>query len=262
MLLLGEVHDSAAGHAARLERLQGRLAADWRPAIAMEQFDREQQPALDEAMRACADAACVVARVVPAKSGWNWDYYAPLIQLALDYDLPLFAANLSRADAGKVVRDGFDAALSPALIAGYRLDALPPALVAAQETEVRDSHCGQLPEEMVAPMARAQIARDVVMAETLRAHAGTGVVLIVAAPGRPGAVRRRLPGTRWRRAGVRRGRRHPGGRTAGSLRGIQNRAARMRGRSADTCPALSTPPGRCARTPSCNRARRSPWVRP
>ena len=31
---------------------------------------------------------------------------------------------------------------------------------------------------MVSPMAKAQIARDVVMAETLRAHAANGVVLI------------------------------------------------------------------------------------
>jgi uncharacterized iron-regulated protein len=55
---------------------------------------------------------------------------------------------------------------------------LPAALLAAQETEVRDSHCGMLPESMVSPMAKAQIARDVVMAETLRAHAANGVVLI------------------------------------------------------------------------------------
>lgn len=178
VLLLGEVHDSAPGHAARLERLQARLAADWRPAIAMEQFDREQQGALDAAMRDCADAACVIARVAPAKSGWHWDHYAPVIALALDYDLPLYAANLSRADASKVVRAGFAAALSPGLIAGYHLDALPPALVAAQETEVRDSHCGMLPESMVSPMAKAQIARDVVMAETMRTHAASGVVLI------------------------------------------------------------------------------------
>lgn len=199
VLLLGEVHDSAPGHAARLERLQARLAADWRPAIAMEQFDREQQGALDAAMRDCADAACVIAHAAPGKSGWHWDYYAPMIQLALDYDLPLYAANLSRADASKVVRDGFTAALSPALIAGYHLDALPQALVTAQETEVRDSHCGQLPEPMVGPMARAQIARDVVMAQTLRDHASTGAVLLAG----NGHVRRDIGVPYWlRQAGL------------------------------------------------------------
>ena len=39
VLLLGEVHDSAAGHAARAALLRKDVEAGWRPAIAMEQFD-------------------------------------------------------------------------------------------------------------------------------------------------------------------------------------------------------------------------------
>ena len=178
VLLLGEVHDSAAGHAARVAMLRQRIDAGWRPVIAMEQFDSGQQPALDAAMRDCADADCVVAKVAPAKSGWTWAYYTPLIALAMEYKLPLLAANLSRADASKIVKGGFADALPADLIARYQLDALPASLLAAQEAEVRDSHCGALPEMMVSPMAKAQIARDVVMAETMRTHAATGVVLI------------------------------------------------------------------------------------
>ena len=178
VLLLGEVHDSAAGHAKRAAWLADDVAAGWRPVIAMEQFDTDQQAALDAAMRDCADADCVVARVVPARTGWTWDHYKPLITLALQYGLPIHAANLSRSEASKVIKGGFAAALSPDLIARYGLDALPASLLAAQETEVRDSHCGALPEAMVSPMAKAQIARDVVMAETMRTHAATGVVLI------------------------------------------------------------------------------------
>ena len=177
-LLLGEVHDNAAGHAARAALLREKIEAGWRPAIAMEQFDTGQQPALDAAMRDCTDAACVIARVAPKNASWTWDYYQPLIALALQYKLPLYAANLSRAEASKVVKNGFAAALPTELIARYRLDTLPADLLAAQETEVRDSHCGALPESLVTPMAKAQIARDVVMAQTLRNHAGNGVVLI------------------------------------------------------------------------------------
>ena len=178
VLLLGEVHDSAAGHAKRAAWLADDVAAGWRPVIAMEQFDTDQQAALDAAMRDCADADCVVARVVPARTGWTWDHYKPVITLALQYGLPIRAANLSRSEASKVIKGGFAAALSPDLIARYGLDALPASLLAAQETEVRDSHCGALPEAMVSPMAKAQIARDVVMADTMRTHATTGVVLI------------------------------------------------------------------------------------
>lgn len=178
ILLLGEVHDNAAGHAARAELLRTRVAGGWRPAIAMEQFDADQQPALDAAMRACTDADCVVAKAAPATSGWTWTFYRPVIALALQYRLPLLAANLSRGDASKIVKGGFEAGLPAPLIARYALDSLPAALLAAQETEVRDGHCGMLPGPMLAPMAKAQIARDIVMADVLRTHAARGVVLI------------------------------------------------------------------------------------
>ena len=178
VLLLGEVHDNMTGHAARAAMLRTRIEAGWRPAIAMEQFDTGQQAALDAAMRDCADADCVVAQVAPAKSSWTWAYYTPVIALAMEYKLPLRAANLSRGDASKIVKGGFVDALPADLIARYQLDALPASLLDAQETEVRDSHCGALPEAMVSPMAKAQVARDVVMAEIMRTHAATGVVLI------------------------------------------------------------------------------------
>ena len=178
VLLLGEVHDNMAGHAARAAILRKRVEDGWRPVIAMEQFDTGQQAALDAAVRDCPDAACVVEKVAPAKSGWTWAYYTPVIALAMEYKLPLRAANLSRADASKIVKGGFADALPADIIARYQLDALPASLLTAQETEVRDSHCGALPETMVSPMAKAQIARDVVMAETMRMHATTGVVLI------------------------------------------------------------------------------------
>ncbi|QIL20852.1 ChaN family lipoprotein [Thermomonas sp. HDW16] len=178
VLLLGEVHDNAIGHAERAALLRERIDAGWRPVIAMEQFDTGQQAALDAAMRDCADADCVVAKVAPAKSSWTWDYYKPVVALALDRELPLLAANLSRSDASKIVKGGFAAALPAELIARYQLDTLPAPLLAAQATEVRDSHCGMLPEAMVEPMAKAQIARDVMMADTMRTHATDGIVLI------------------------------------------------------------------------------------
>ena len=167
LLLLGEVHDNAAGHALRLRHLQGYVDGTAHVAIAMEQFDREHQADLDAAMARCRDAACVIEAAAPDKSGWTWDHYAPVIQLALDHDLPLLAANLSRAEASAVVKGGFGAALSPELQAKYALDTLPEALLAAQIEEVREGHCNMLPESLLEPMARAQIARDVVMADTV-----------------------------------------------------------------------------------------------
>jgi len=174
--LLGEVHDNAEGHRQRLQLVRAYVDAGGRPVIAMEQFDRERQADLDAAMARCADAGCVIEAATPDKAGWNWEYYAPVIQLALDHDLVLLAANLSRERASEVVKGGFDAALPAELLTAYGLDqSLPEALLSAQVEAVREGHCGMLPESLLEPMARAQVARDVVMADTmLDALAGTG----------------------------------------------------------------------------------------
>lgn len=197
VLLLGEVHDNGEGHRQRVDALRARIESGWRPVIAMEQFDREQQPALDAALRECRDAACVVAKAAPGKSAWTWSFYEPVITLALDHGLPIRAANLSRADAGKVIRGGIAVALDADLRVRYGIGAaLPESVLAAQVDKVRSAHCGSLPEEMVEPMASAQIARDVVMAEAMRPHASTGVVLIAG----NGHVRRDIAVPYWLRA--------------------------------------------------------------
>jgi hypothetical protein len=51
----------------------------------------------------------------------------------------------------------------------------------AMEAEMRDSHCGHLPETALPGMVTAQRARDAAMAERLLAVAGDGAVLIAGA---------------------------------------------------------------------------------
>ena len=130
----------------------------------------------------------------PGKSGWTWAYYTPVIALAMEFKLPLLAANLSRADARKVIASGLAGGLDAHTRARFRLDqGLPPELLAAQVEAVRVAHCGKLPEAMLLPMASAQIARDVWMARTVADHAGNGVVLIAG----NGHVRRDIAVPYW-----------------------------------------------------------------
>ncbi|WP_028456197.1 ChaN family lipoprotein [Chitinilyticum litopenaei] len=177
LLLLGETHDNAEGHRLRLAELEARVAAGWQPAIAMEQFDREHQAALTQAQADCGDNARCVIDAARGSARWQWEFYEPVIALAQRHRLPLLAANLSRAEASRVVKESFAAALSPELQARYALDALPPGLFAGQIAAVREGHCNQLPENLLPGMARAQIARDVVMAEVMIA-AGRDAVLL------------------------------------------------------------------------------------
>ena len=184
VVLLGEVHDNAEQHQLRLEVLRRAFAAGWRPAIAMEQFDRERQADIERARRERpGDARHVIAlAAAPINTpgrGWNWDYYRPFVELALEYDVPLLAANLSNADTGKVARTGYSAVFTAENLAVLGLNAIiPPALQAAQEREIDAGHCHALPQSAWPAMARAQYARDAVMAAVLHEHAARGVVLL------------------------------------------------------------------------------------
>lgn len=192
VLLLGEVHDNAQGQRERFEDLKRRVEAGWRPAIAMEQFDRENQDLLNRAQRDCADPDCVI-RVMDGPH-WDWDLYRPVIDLALSYQLPLIAANLSRADASRTVRDGVKATFDAASVAAYGLEAaLPADIRAAQQQEIVAGHCNMLPDSMVGGMVEAQIARDIWMAKLIRAQAPRPVVLLAG----NGHTRKDIGVARW-----------------------------------------------------------------
>ncbi|MYM38812.1 hypothetical protein GTP27_05670 [Pseudoduganella sp. CY13W] len=175
--LLGEVHDNPAGHQQRYALLQQRVEQGWRPALVLEQFDRENQDLLDKAQKSCLDAQCLIR--VAGGGRWDWQQYYPLLQLALDYHLPLVAGNLSRADASRVVRDGMRAVFDAQSMRDYQLEqALPADLRAAQAAEIAASHCNMLPEMMVDGMVNAQVARDIWMARLIREQRPRDVVLI------------------------------------------------------------------------------------
>ena len=205
IVLLGEVHDNAEHHRQRLVVLRRALTAGWRPAIAMEQFDREQQADID---RARADRPRDAQHLINLatqqgganRSNWNWNFYRPFVQLALEYDVPLIAANLSNADTSKVVREGYAAVFEAGPLKSLRLDQPVPAeLQAAQEREIDGGHCNVLPAKALPAMTRGQMARDAVMASILTKHAAVnehaaqGVVLLAG----NGHVRRDIGVPRW-----------------------------------------------------------------
>ena len=198
-LLLGEIHDHPLHHRLRARWLE-ELAGQGRFVLAIEQLDADRQPALDEARRAAerardaaggaegsvtgrgaggqqsADEALRLARAAGFDfRGWHWPFYAPYVELALRRGLPLAAVNLSNEQTRRIARGEAHP------LAG----AQPPGWSAAERdamaAEIRDGHCGMLPEPAIAPMAAAQVARDAQMARALvdaRRASGLPVVLL------------------------------------------------------------------------------------
>jgi uncharacterized iron-regulated protein len=180
VVLLGEVHDNAAQHAVRAQALAQLLQGGLRPALAFEQFDRQRQADIDRVRgEAAQPAAERLDRLVAlGASGWNWSLYRPFLQLALRYDLPIVAADLSRADAMRVSQQGFGALFDPSTQQQFGLDRLPEDLLRAQMQAVDEGHCHQMPQQMLPSVARAQIARDVTLAQAIRPYLQRGVILL------------------------------------------------------------------------------------
>ena len=196
LLLLGEVHDNAALHALRLQALTRLVTGGARPALLMEQFDRERQADIDRELQRALDMrpgdaefdATVDALVKlgsTAGGGWAWDLYRPVLKLALQYRLPIMAANVSRAEARRVIQLG----LGPT---GFQPE-VPADIASAQAGEIEASHCGQVDAGMAARLADAQIARDQFMARQLKANAERGAVLLAG----NGHVRSDIGVPRW-----------------------------------------------------------------
>jgi uncharacterized iron-regulated protein len=178
VVLLGEVHDNAAQHALRAAALRQWIVAGARPAIAFEQFDRDRQPDIERARRELPrDADYLIAQAKGA-GDWNWDAYRPFVALALEYDLPIIAANLSRRDAMRLANDGWSAVFDAATRDELKLDALPANVRLSHEDTIAVGHCNLLPPDALPAMARAQMARDIVMAQSIRPYADRGAVLL------------------------------------------------------------------------------------
>jgi len=178
LLLLGEQHDAAEQHAIEA-RTVGRLADEGRlAALALEMAEDGRSTA-----GLPRDAGEAEARAALAwnDAGWPWADYGPVVMAAVRRGVPAVGANLPRAAQAAAMRD---ATLDTAIDGDWH---------ARLREDVREGHCGLLPESQLPGMTRVQIARDRAMATTLAelaARAGPGrVVLLVAGSNHVDATR-------------------------------------------------------------------------
>lgn len=166
LLLLGEQHD-APEHQRLAARVVEHLAAEGRlAALALEMAERGRST---RGLPPGAGEAAVRDALAWDERGWPWPAYGPIVMTAVRAGVPVLGANLPRAATRDTMRDA-------------SVDALVGAALRQQlQDDVRDGHCGLLPESQLAPMTRVQIARDRAMAETLLGLLQPGrTVLLVA----------------------------------------------------------------------------------
>jgi len=183
-VLLGEQHDNPDHHRLQARLITELVKAGRRPAVVLEMLEIEQQPEIDRYVaQSDASAAGFGAALGWEKTSWPpFSEYQPIFEAAFATKLSIVAGNIAQEQARALVKQGLGA-LPAERAHQLRLDQpFPPALEAALIDELRASHCGQLPESLLGPMALAQHARDAQMAQALRSAGGVdGAVLIAGA---------------------------------------------------------------------------------
>ncbi|MWV16509.1 iron(III) ABC transporter [Pseudomonas sp. L-22-4S-12] len=161
-VLVGEQHDNPDHHALQLWLLRELAARRAQGSVLLEMLNPDQQARIEQAQgHARAGEQLGDPFVALAwQTSWAWSLYGPLVSHALRQPYPLLAANLDRGELMQVYRQ------RPAL-SGAASSA--PAVQAALLADIRESHCGLLPDSQLPAMLAVQQQRDRRMAERLLA---------------------------------------------------------------------------------------------
>jgi uncharacterized iron-regulated protein len=201
-VMLGERHDNPDHHALQAKLVRSLVEAGRRPAVGFEMLSTDDAAALARYLaRSPKDAAGLGDALNWSRSGWpEWRFYQPIAQAALDGNLTIVATNLSKPATDAVRRNGLPG-LGPALTTQLKLAEPSPETRSVMAREIRESHCGQAPENMIDRMVDIQWARDARMAASLtRGGLRDGAVLVAGAGharrdrGVPVHIARQAPG--------------------------------------------------------------------
>lgn len=161
-LIVGEQHDNPDHHA--LELWLARALAERRPSgsVLLEMLNPDQQDAVAtvQASAAKGDTPGDLIGALRWQPGWDWSQYGPLLTWLVKQPAPLLAANLDRSEIMAIYR-------SKPELQGAASTAAPVRDALLQD--IRDSHCGLLPETQLPAMLAVQQQRDRRLAERLKA---------------------------------------------------------------------------------------------
>ena len=166
LLLLGEQHDAAAHQQWQAQTVQWLAQRQQLAALVLEMAEAGHST---QGLAATANEAQVRQALGWQEELWPWERYRAVVMAAVRAAVPVFGGNLPRQHMTQAQRNpDFDTHLSPA--AWQR-----------QQTAVREGHCNLLPERLLVPMARIQLARDQSLAlSALQALQPARTVVLVA----------------------------------------------------------------------------------
>jgi len=209
MLLLGEVHDNPDHHTLRAGVIAlAACVAGGRTSVVLEHIRSDQQDALDAFWRSPAEtrtSAQLFRALDWGRSGWPDErLFTPLFDAVLTARLAIAPGEPSRSRVRALARGEADAVTAEERRRLGLDDAMPQPLLDALALELKDSHCGALPERAIAGLSAAQRYRDAYQADALiTASERHGAAILLAGNGHvrsdrgvPWHIRQRVPGQR------------------------------------------------------------------
>ncbi|MGH8435124.1 MAG: ChaN family lipoprotein [Pseudomonas sp.] len=159
-VLVGEQHDNPDHHALQLWLLQALAEQRTQGSLLLEMLNPDQQIRVEQVQAAMAGGESVsdLPSALAWQRNWDWAMYGPILRYALAQPYPVLSANLDRSEIMRIY------AARPVLSGTASTAAVVRTPLLAQ---IRDSHCGQLPENQLPAMLAVQQQRDRRMAERL-----------------------------------------------------------------------------------------------
>jgi uncharacterized iron-regulated protein len=166
VLLLGEQHD-AAEHQQIHQHVVAHLAVRGQlGALVLEMAETGQSTA---ALKSNSTQWQVQQALGWNSKHWPWSAYGPAVMVAVKAGVPVLGGNLPAAQRREAMADS-------------QLDGrLPGPALQAQQQRIRTGHCGLLPEDRIALLARVQVARDIRMAQAIEQAALPGKTVVLLA---------------------------------------------------------------------------------
>jgi len=161
-VLVGEQHDNSDHHALQLWLLRALAGQREQGSLLLEMLTPDQQAKVEVVRMQIAGGQAPVnlPQALAWQPGWDWSLYGPLVGYALRQPYPLLAANLDRSESLRFYRER-------PVLSGPQ--STTPAVREALLAQIRESHCGLLPENQLPAMLAVQQQRDRRMAERLLA---------------------------------------------------------------------------------------------
>ncbi|MFW7380903.1 MAG: ChaN family lipoprotein [Oligoflexus sp.] len=167
IVLLGERHDHPDHWRLQLEITQA-LQNQNRLALVFEHFARDQQKILESLRKEKVGVENWAERLQWGKSGWPaWERFTPLMTYAVEHEIDIVAANLSRADVKNLFQGDLKAVFREEELNRYRFTSqtLSQENLQSLRAQIEESHCHPMQEPMLSSMVRVQRGRDLALAE-------------------------------------------------------------------------------------------------